>query len=711
MSVKYDLNTPVSVLKGVGPAREAALAKINIKTLGDLIEYFPRAYQNRGCTVTIAEAAARLGESDQPRSIIMTVAAEPSVRMIKNRMTVLKFRAFDSASDIFCNITYFNQPFLRDVFCTGASFRFYGKVTREGKSIAMSSPIWEPYVEGTCLPAVVPVYPLTGKLTEKYIRALTHEAIERVACELTEYLPDRLLHEEGLCTYRYAIENIHFPANAAALDQAYRRLVFDELLLFSLRLSGAGEKYSRESGFLMRSPDMEQLYASLPFSPTGAQRRAIAEIAGDMSSGNQMKRILTGDVGSGKTLCAAAAAYIAEKNGYLTALMAPTEILARQHYQSLEPLLSQFGFRVELLTGSMSAGEKKTVRGKLACGEADLIIGTHALITAEVEMPRLGLVITDEQHRFGVKQREELAAKGSFPHLLLMSATPIPRTLSLVMYGNLDVSRLDELPPGRQIVSTFVVNESYRARLDGFIIKQAEAGYGTYIVCPAIEDNSETDYTSDEASDFSLVKENSEELPPLKAAVDYARSLAERLPELKIGLMHGKMKPSEKDAVMRDFADGKLQVLVSTTVIEVGVNVPSATLMIVENAERFGLSQLHQLRGRVGRGNAKSYCVLVSDSKSESAKRRLELLRTTRDGYKIAEGDLEERGPGDFFAIGGEIRQSGAMKLKLAAGCRDIELVTSAVVAARRIYEEDPTLSLPHHLGLRQILNDKLGNA
>lgn len=706
MCAEYDRSTSVGVLRGVGAAREAALAKLGVRTLGDLIEFFPRAYQNRGCTVTISEAAEMLEAADVPRAIIMTVASEPSVRMIKNRMTILKFRAFDSTSTASCSITYFNQPFLRDVFHTGASFRFYGKVTREGKGIAMSSPIWEPYVEGVCLPSIVPVYPLTGKLTEKYIRGLTQEAITRLAPTIEEYLPEQLLHDEGLCSYRYAIENIHFPANAAALDQAYRRLVFDELFFFSLRLAGAGRRNVREKGCVMEHRDTDRLYAKLPFSPTNAQKRAIAEISDDMASGYQMKRILTGDVGSGKTLCAAAAAYIAAENGYLTALMAPTDILARQHFQSLAPLLSSLGYRVELLTGSLGVGEKRAIRQSLAMGEIDLIIGTHALITADVEMKGLGLVITDEQHRFGVRQREELAAKGSFPHLLLMSATPIPRTLSLVMYGSLDVSRLDELPPGRQKVSTFVVNEAYRARLDGFILKQAESGFGTYIVCPAIEETKEAS-AADEVSDLSLIEAEQFDTPPLKTAVEYAKALAERLPQLKIGVMHGRMKPSEKDSVMEAFADGELQVLVSTTVIEVGVNVPRATLMIVENAERFGLSQLHQLRGRVGRGSEKSYCILVSDSKSEIARRRLELLRTTHDGYKIAEGDLSERGPGDFFSYGGEIRQSGAIKLRLAAGCKDSELIESSVCAARSLYESDPTLSLPQHAMIKQRLEEQ----
>ena len=703
--------SPVSVMRGVGSAREKALASMGIRSVGDLLYHVPRGYQCRGNVKTLAEAAemARRGE-DLPVSLLLSVAAEPKYRMIRRGMSILRFRAFDETGT--CEITYFNQNYLRDVFHTGGEFRFFGRISVEGRTLKMSSPIWEACAPGTGLPGIVPVYSLSAGLSQKILSGLVRDALAGVGNRLPEIIPAEVVRNQSLCTLSYAIKNIHFPEDGEALARARRRLIFEEYFTFGLAVASATQP--EMSGVRIPRSDLTPFTAELPYALTGAQMRSVEEIASDMAGGKRMNRILIGDVGSGKTAVAAAAAYLAARGGYQTALMAPTEILAVQHYRELSDLLGRLGIECVLLTGAVTGARRRAVCESLAReGGATVVVGTHALLNESVQFARLGLVIEDEQHRFGVRQRAALAEKNESAHVLGMSATPIPRTLSLVTYGGIRVSRLDEMPPGRQVVDTFVVDEGYRARLNAFIRRQTDEGHQVYIVCPSVEENPDKKIKipddPEELADLIFGTDgDAVEKPPLKAAVEFAETVAAAFPDLSVAFVHGKMKNAEKDRVMQSFSQGDIHILVSTTVIEVGVNVPNATLMIIENAERFGLSQLHQLRGRVGRGKAKSYCVLVSDAKGEDARARLSVLKKNHDGNAIAEEDLRLRGPGDFLKTGGEIRQHGDVRLPVAAGPGDVETLAAAMEEARGILESDPTLSHPEHAALRQAAESAL---
>ena len=695
------LHTSIESLPGVGSARKAAYGRIGVFTAEDLLYHFPRAYEPRGDIHRLCEAGGEAFRNGARMATVLTVSTEPRVSRIKGRMTLCKFRAFDDSGT--CEITFFNQEYLRNTFTVGAVFRFYGRVSVAGKDrYAMTGPAYEPYLESRPLPPLYPVYPLTEGLSNKMLCA----HIERVlplTSQIEDPLPESLRAAESLCTLGYALREIHAPTDYASLHNAKRRLAFDEFFRFALGMGMAG-RTARITGAPSLSVDeatMNDFLAALPYTLTGAQARAISDIRRDMASDVAMNRMLVGDVGCGKTVCAAAAMYVAVKAGRQAALMAPTGILASQHAADLLPLFASLGIRGALLTGHTTAAQKRKIYAALASDDPatrlDVVIGTQALLSEGVSFAAPGLVVTDEQHRFGVNQRATLSEKNGNAHLLVMSATPIPRTLALVMYGDLDVSRIDEMPPGRQRVDTYVVDESYRARLDAFIRKQVEAGGQVYVVCPAVEESADATgegegdllpLTADLAAGAPATEET-----PLKAAVQYAEELAARLPELSVAFVHGKLKPAEKDRVMEAFAAGEVQVLVSTTVIEVGVNVPNANLMLVENAERFGLSQLHQLRGRVGRGQRKSYCVLIRAGGGETAKARLEVMRTTYDGYRIAEQDLAQRGPGDFLApsAGAGIRQSGGFRL--AETWSDATLMNHAFAYAREMLEEDPTLA------------------
>ena len=698
------LHTPISALTGVGSARKAAYEKMGIYTVEDLLYHFPRAYEHRGDIRMLADASEEPYKSGARMSTVLTVSTEARVARVKGRMTLCKFRAFDESGA--CEITFFNQEYLRNTFTIGSVFRFYGKVERAGKDrYAMTSPAFEPYVEGRPLPPLYPVYPLTEGISNKMITVHISQSLPATV-QVEDPLPERIRAAEGLCTLGYALRQIHAPEDFATLHTAKRRLAFDEFFRFALGLGTAG-RTARVTGApscAVSETVMNRFLAALPYSLTGAQARAVADIRRDMASDVSMNRMLVGDVGCGKTVCAAAAMYVAVKSGRQAALMAPTGILAAQHAADLLPLFEGLGIRGALLTGHTPAAQKKKIYAALASTDPtqrlDVVIGTQALLSEGVEFAAPGLVVTDEQHRFGVNQRATLSEKNRNAHLLVMSATPIPRTLALVMYGDLDVSRINEMPPGRQRVDTFVVDESFRARLDAFIRKNVLEGGQVYVVCPAVEESA--DEAAEAAEDGSLIPLGADfgtqtVMPvvkdrPLKAAVQYAADLQGRLPDLSVAFVHGKMKPADKDRVMTDFAAGKVQILVSTTVIEVGVNVPNACLMLVENAERFGLSQLHQLRGRVGRGTRKSYCVLIKDGGGDTAKARLEVMRTTYDGYAIAEQDLAQRGPGDFLApsSGSGIRQSGGFRL--ADTWSDAELMNHAFAYAREMLEEDPRL-------------------
>ena len=701
------LHTPIEALSGVGTARKAAYNRLGIHTVEDLLYHFPRAYEHRGDLRMLADARSDAYRDGKARmATLLTVSTEPRVSRVKGRMTLLKFRAFDESGT--CDVTFFNQEFLRNTFSVGSVFRFYGRVEVQGKDrYAMTSPAYEPYVESRPLPPLFAVYPLTEGISNKLITEHVRQSLP-AASLVEDPLPEEIRSAEGLCTLGYALRTIHAPEDFQSLHTAKRRLAFDEFFRFALGLGTAGRTARVTGAPICHISDgiMQEFLNALPYALTGAQARALRDLRGDMASDVAMNRMIVGDVGCGKTVCAAAAMYIAVKAGRQAALMAPTGILAAQHAADLLPLFEKLGIRGALLTGHTTAAQKRKIYAALASEDPaerlDVVIGTQALLSEGVTFAAPGLVVTDEQHRFGVNQRAILSEKNGNSHLLVMSATPIPRTLALVMYGDLEVSRIDEMPPGRQRVDTFVVDESYRARLDAFIRKNVGEGGQVYVVCPAVEEAEEEDtalipLSADFGEGHTAVtmidrSTDSSSAAPLKAAVQYAAELQERLPDLKVAFVHGKMKPAEKDKVMTAFTAGEIHVLVSTTVIEVGVNVPNACLMLVENAERFGLSQLHQLRGRVGRGSRKSYCVLIRNGGGETAKARLEVMRTTYDGYAIAEKDLAQRGPGDFLAPadGAGIRQSGGFRL--AENWSDAELMNHAFQHARELLEDDPEL-------------------
>lgn len=701
------LESSIEEMRGIGSAKAAAFAKVGISIVRDLINYYPRAYQNRGDVRSVAEVCeiCRSTESVPPCSLEITVASEPKVSLIRRGMTIVRFKVFDESG--VAEVTYFNQPFMKDVFHTGKAFRLWGRPELRGGKLTLANPIQEA-AGGELLP-IVPVYPLTKGLSQKVVSGCVRESLKFVS-EIKDYIPVEVLRKRELCTLPYALKNVHFPESTEALMAARRRLAFDEVFLISAAMA-FGRVHRHGTSHKFANADVSPLLAMLPYELTGAQKRAIGEIAGDMAREEPMCRILCGDVGSGKTAVAAAAAYIAASGGYQCALMAPTEILAKQHYADLSPMFKRLGIDSALLCGSMTAAQKKQVKASIASPTgAKFIVGTHALLSEDVDFYGLGLVITDEQHRFGVDQRAALRRKAGAVHTLVMSATPIPRTLSLAIFGDIDISRLDEMPPGRQKVSTFKVDESYRSRLLGFIKKQKEEGHRTYVVCPAIEESAKkTVENAEEMFDISF-EAIAETETPMKAAVQYRQQLEDALGGVNVGLMHGKMKTAEKDAVMSAFAAGDIDVLVSTTVIEVGVNVPSATLMVIENAERFGLSQLHQLRGRVGRGSAKSWCILVSDTKNESSLSRLDVMCRTNDGFKIAEEDLAQRGPGDLFARSGVYRQHGASNMNFASGAADAELSNAAAESAKAVIEADTELCKAEHAELKAAVLELLIN-
>lgn len=677
----FTKHDPVTVLSGVGPARAKALAALRIETVGDLINHLPRGYQNRALGVRLADVC-----DGQTVSLALTIGTQVKTVMLKRRLTLSRCRAFDESAT--CTVTFFSQPYIKDTLEVGKEYRFYGKVKRQKNQIELVSPIVEELRPD--LADLVAVYPLTKGLSSKILSALVSQAL--TGCDLRcDPLPDFVRTAHDLPSLEEALWQLHFPDDPQSLARAQKRMMMQELFFFSLCI--ASQNRRRNSGQAKDlSPTDSQtadFLKALPYQPTGAQLRAISQIAQDLRAQNgvPMSRLLNGDVGSGKTLCAAAGAYFALLHGSQCAIMAPTEILAMQHFQSLQPMFEAFGFQTVLLCASMKAQEKRAVLSQIQSGQAHLVIGTHALLTDTVTFSNLGLVITDEQHRFGVFQRTALTEKGHDPHLLVMSATPIPRTLALILYGDLALSTLDEMPPGRQKVDTFFVDESYRARLNQFIAKQAGQGKQVYIVCPAIE---KADDRIEEHSDFSYI--GALTVPDMKNVTDYTKELQKALPDLQIEALHGKLSGAKKEEIMRRFVAGQTQVLVSTTVIEVGVNVPNATLMIVENAERFGLSQLHQLRGRVGRGDAKSFCVLVSDAKDSLAAERLRALCECCDGYEIAKRDLAMRGPGDFFPDAGAARQSGQPIFRFASLCDDMQLLEAASQSAKELLLRDPSL-------------------
>ncbi len=695
------IHSPVSELKGVGIEREKKLQKLGIHTLYDLLFFIPRAYERRGDIHLLRDAPR-----DEPTALLLTVATEVSSARIRAGMTVFKFRAFDDSGSV--EIVFFNAPFVKQVFHVGAHFRFYGKLSEHRSRLSMTAPKYEPYICTMPLDDFVAVYTQTEGLSSKVIASLVKIAVDTQAAALTDPLPEDVRLSLSLPTLSHALRNIHIPQDEAALAAAMRRLAFDELFFFALGVAQVtGEKRTQKAKAVQKTT-IKPLLSLLPYELTQDQKQAINDIYIDMTRtdahGNTppMTRILAGDVGSGKTICAAAAMYIAASSHLQSALMVPTEILARQHYEDLVPLFQSLGIHVALLLGATKEKERRVLYEQVKDGQIDILIGTHALLSDRLEFRDLGLIVTDEQHRFGVRQRAVLKEKTASAHMLVMSATPIPRSLALAMYGDLDVSRIKQMPKGRLRVQTFAVDESYRARILAFIEKQVAEGGQCYVVCPSIEQTEdESELFIPEGFDKDGIRYQSRQ--DLKSAVEYADDLKKKLPNLRIACMHGRMKSAERDGIMQAFSCGDIDVLVSTTVIEVGVNVPNATLMLVENADRFGLSQLHQLRGRVGRGTKQAYCILMSTNASDKARERLSIMRTTYDGYAIAERDLIMRGPGDFFSFADTdaIRQSGGFTFRFAALVKDAALPEQAFAAARRIIDEDPTLALPAHAALR----------
>ena len=662
----------LDTLPGIGPARARGLEKLGLVTVEDLLRCYPRSYEDRRKFSTVAAAPV-----DIPVCLELLVAEPPRLSRIRKGLELVKARLVDDTGSL--TATFFNQTYMKDALRPGETYIVYGKVEGPPGRRQMTNPVCERSDRVRFTGCILPVYALTHGISNNLLAGLARRCVDECAGQLEEVLPGPLRREHALAAAEFACRNIHFPRDEEALELARRRLIFEELFYLTCGMALLRTRRDEAAGVPFAIPPVEEFLALLPFPLTGAQRRVMDEIAADVSAGPPMNRLVQGDVGSGKTMVAAYGAWLAAKNGRQCALMAPTELLAEQHFRSLAPLLEQASLRVGLLTGAVKGRARKELLAALAAGELDLLIGTHALLSEGVDYADLGLVITDEQHRFGVAQRAALSAKARRPpHVLVLSATPIPRTLSLVIYGDLDVSVIDELPPGRTPVQTFVVGEDKRQRMYGFVRKLVGEGRQAYIVCPAVE-------------------EGEDEGAGLKAAASYARSLqTEVFPDLRVGLVHGKMKPREKDAVMTAFAGGELDVLVSTTVIEVGVDVPNAALMVVENADRFGLSQLHQLRGRVGRGRHQSYCVLVTSTRNPDSRARLKVLTKTTDGFQIAEEDLKLRGPGDFFGQ----RQHGLPQLRIADLAGDMRVLKEAQLAAQELLERDPGLKRPEHAPL-----------
>ena len=672
-------DTPVRYLKGVGPKTAERFEKLGILTLSDLLCHYPRRYLDFSKPYSIAEAPA-----DTECVVKAEVFAKPGGRILPGGRRMERITAGDDVSSL--EITWFNNPYAAQKLELGQEYYFQGIVTGGMLRRQMVNPQVRTDAQVKSSPFEA-VYPQTEGLTSSAIAKCVRQLLPHAEL-LPDPLPSEMLKKYRLLSKADAVRAIHCPATEEEAFAARRRLIYEELLVLQLGIGRMKNHGAASTGAPMKKADASPFWESLPFSPTGAQQRAVEEILTDMSGETSMNRLLQGDVGSGKTLVAAAAIWACIRAGYQAALLAPTEILASQHAENLNRLLSPFGMRVALLTGGMKAAARRTTLAAIRDDEADLIVGTHAILSEGVEFARLGLAVVDEQHRFGVRQRGLLAEKAANPHLLVMSATPIPRTLGLLMYGDLDISILDELPPGRKPVKTRCITGKKRADLYGFLDREIDSGRQVYIVCPAIEDAG--------GSGLNAVKSYYE---------DIAKAY---LPDRRVGLMHGKLKPKEKAEVMDDFKSGRLDALVSTTVIEVGVDVPNATVMVIENAERYGLSALHQLRGRVGRGAAESWCFLVSDNASESVQKRLKFLCSTSDGFAVAQYDLETRGPGDFFGS----RQHGLPTLQIADLMNDTRTLHAAQSEAVALLAEDPLLERPEHVLLaRQVeqMFDKAG--
>ena len=676
-----DLSKSIQYVKGVGEARAKLLNRLGIFCLGDLIEFFPRNYEDRSIPKKIAELCD--GEDALIEGLPVTRVSEARIR---RNMTLLRMTVRDDSG--MCKITWFNQPYLKSVFHVGEWYRFYGRVSVKGGKFEMNSPVYDTAESSKNTGKIIPIYPSTFKLPQSTLRRVIENGLAEVDGRLDETLPQYILDSYNICDINTAIRQIHFPDSFDEFNIARKRLVFEELLSMQIALLALKNQYSKDVRGIEFSKDvkMSDVINSLPFSLTKAQMRVLEEIDSDMESEKPMNRLLQGDVGSGKTVVAEIAAYKCVKCGYQAAIMAPTAILAAQHLESFTELLEKFGIRCELLVSGISKKKKDDILERLKNGEIDVIIGTHALLEENVVFKNLGLVVTDEQHRFGVRQRSVITQKGTNPDVLVMTATPIPRTLALILYGDLDISIIDELPPNRKTIETYAVTKNMESRVNEFLRKNVEQERQAYIVCPLVEENEEINAKS-----------------VMELADNYKNKV---FPDLKVEYLHGKMKPKEKDAIMESFKNGDIDILISTTVIEVGVNVPNSNIMVVENAERFGLAQLHQLRGRVGRGEYQSYCILKYNSKSDVVRQRMKVMTSTNDGFVISEKDLELRGSGEFFGT----RQHGIPEFKIANLFEDIGMLKSVQAVALKIVDEDPKLEMEKNVLLRRIVDGKFGD-
>ena len=672
------INESIQYVKGIGPKKAEKLNKLGIYTIKDLLYYFPRQFEDRSIIKKIAQL------EDEEKVTVKALITNIESYTPKKGMTITRIDVKDDTG--FAKLTFFNKEYIKNTFRVGDSILAFGKVKKNGRFVELNSCELE-YLSASPknIGKLVPVYPLSYGVTNKDIMNTVRMVFENKDIKIPEYMPEYLLKKYRLCGIEYAIKNIHFPKDKESLKIALYRLIFEELLVLQLGLFMYKGGSSDEKGILFkRNQRLDEVLKSLPFSLTRAQNRALNEIIDDMCSEKVMNRLVQGDVGSGKTVVALLALAECVFNGYQGALMAPTEILAQQHYESFTETFEDIGINVELLTGSVTKKQKEGILQRARDGDIDILIGTHALIEDNVEFKNIGLVITDEQHRFGVRHRGKLSSKGESPDILVMTATPIPRTLALILYGDLDISIIDELPPGRQPIETIAVEKKKRDKVyNSLVRREVDKGRQVYIVCPLVEESETLDITS--------ATETAEEIK------------RDFFPDLRVGLLHGKMKPSEKDTIMTAFKNHELDILVSTTVIEVGVNVPNSTLMIIENAERFGLAQLHQLRGRVGRGKHQSYCVLIYGSNSEVCRKRMSIMEETNDGFKISEKDLEIRGPGEFFGT----MQHGVPELKVANLFKHMKILKTVQQEARIIIGEDSTLDFKEYRGLKREIESK----
>ncbi len=676
-----DLNKDVKYVKTVGPNRVKLLNKLNIYTLKDLIEYYPRDYEDRSKPKNLYECI------DGEEVLIEAMATGRINEMHKGRMTISRLIVKDQTGT--CYITWFNQGYLRDKFQPGRMYRFFGKISNKNGRLEMNSPVYDEIDQSKNTGKIIPIYPLTFELKQNTLRRIIENGLLEVKGQLPETLPEYILKENNLWDINNTIERIHFPVEFSDFNKARERLVFEELLTMQLALLKLKNNYEHETDGIQFSKDvhMSDVINMLPFRLTKAQLRVLEEIDRDMESNKPMNRLLQGDVGSGKTVVAMIAAYKAVKSGYQATIMAPTAILASQHLESFKGILDELGIRTELLISNVTKKKKAEILEKLQSGEIDVLIGTHAILEENVVFKNLGLVVTDEQHRFGVKQRSTIAAKGQNPDIIAMSATPIPRTLALILYGDLDISIIDELPPNRKKIETFAVRKNMEERVNNFIKKQIAEGRQAYIVCPLVEEN--------------------EDMEGLQSVVELAEKYQkETFSEYKVAYLHGKMKPKEKDEIMQRFKDGEIQILIATTVIEVGVNVPNASIMVVENAERFGLAQLHQLRGRVGRGEYQSYCILKYEGNGETIRQRMKVMCDTNDGFIISEKDLELRGSGDFFGT----EQHGLPEFKIANLFEDMAVLKKVQGLALKIMEDDPLLEKEKNAKLNDLVKEKFSS-